>query len=400
MDGASGTMLSGWFLMHDRGTAVSGVRAMTARLARSVPLQVVAFALVTRLLLAFVAWYIVKLVPPPWEGSPKSILAWSQWDAEHYTRIASNGYEHPTDPGSPAFFPLYPLLTKGFGWLTGLDDSWLEIQVSGVLVAWICFFIAVALITRLFQRLVDDDVARTAGVLLCISPFSFFFTAGYTESLFLIFVALTFLLALQRRWGWAAVAVALATACRVTGVFLIPVLLFMAWRRRASLPALVSVAVVSPLGILAYMAYTWLALDDPLAFLHAQEGWGGFYDRTGIYIVGFLDHPVPWFFGNASSPVIVLNVAMLLAWLTTLVPMPRIAGLEITVFSAVVILQAATSFHSLGRYLLPAIGVYLVLATWLESPRVPGVVRDVVMAGSVILMTALLVLFSQAEWVV
>jgi hypothetical protein len=364
------------------------------------PGQVLLFALVTRLTLAFIDWYFVKLVSPPWSSSPKSILAWSQWDAGHFTRIAFNGYDHATDPGNPAFFPLYPLLMKAFGWISGLDDTWLEMQVSGVIVSWACFFLAVVLVTMLFQRLVGDDIARTAGVLLCVSPFSFFFTAGYTESVFLVFVALAFLFGLQEKWGWAAVAVAFATASRVTGVLLIPVLLFMAWRRGASIRSLASINAVSPLGIVSYMSYTWWALGDPLAFLNAQDGWGGFYDRTGIYIVGFFDNPVAWFFGDEADPIILLNVLMLLIWLVSLVPMHKIAGWELTLFSGLIMVQSSMSFHSLGRYLLPAIGVYLVVATWLDSPRAPRSMRDGVIASSIVLMTGLLLLFSQSEWVV
>lgn len=371
-----------------------------ARLGQNVPLQVLLFAVVSRLALAFIAWYVVKLIPPSWQSSPASVIAWSQWDAAHYTRIAFNGYDDPDDPGNPAFFPLYPLVMRGFGWLTGLDDTWVEMQVAGVAVAWICFFVAVYLLVKLFQRMAGDEIARTAGVLFCVTPFSFFLTAGYTESLFMVFVALGFLLGLQGRWGSAAVAVALATASRVTGVFLIPALLLMAWRRKESPRTLATISAISPLGIIAYMAYTWRVLGDPLAFLKAQEGWGGWYDRTGIYIEGFLDNPVAWFFGDPADPIIALNVLMLLIWLVTLIPMHRIAGWEVTLFSALITLQASTSFHSLGRYLLPAIGVYLVIATWLESPRWPRVARDSVIVCSVVLMTGLMLLFAQAEWVV
>jgi hypothetical protein len=385
---------------YRKETGMGQTGSWIRRVVATVPGQILLFAMVTRFALAFIDWYFVKLVPPPWATSPASLIAWSQWDAAHYTRIAFNGYDHPTDPGNPAFFPLYPMLTRAVAWLTGLDGSWRDMMIAGVLLAWACFFIAVVLLTLLFQRIAGDDVARSAGVLLCVTPFSFFLTAGYTESLFLIFVALAFLLGFRERWGWAAIAVALATACRVTGVFLIPAVLFMAWRRKATVRDLAAITVISPLGIIGYMAYTWRALDDPLAFLNAQEGWGGWYDRTGIYIKGFLDHPIAWFFGDPSSPIISLNVLMLIIWLLALIPMYRIAGPELTLFSALITLQASTSFHSLGRYLLPAIGVYLVLAVWLESPRCARTVRDGVIVSSVVLMTGLLLLFSQAEWVV
>lgn len=370
------------------------------RIVTPVAFRVLLFAIVTRLALAFMNWYVLRLIPPPWEAQPRSILGWSQWDAAHYVRIAMNGYDHPTDPGNTAFFPLYPMIVKLAAVIPGQADTISGVRTTGVFVAVVFFLMSVVLVTRLFQVYGDDDVAQTAGILYAISPFSFFLTAGYTESLFMVLVAAAFLLGYRQRWIPAAVIVALVTATRVTGVFLIPVLLLMAWRKRESIRTLVTIAVISPLGIVAYMGYTWWLLGDPLAFLNAQDGWGGFQDRTGIYIEGFFDHPIHWFFGDDSSPIISLQVALLIVWLLSLVSMHRYVGVEMTLFSVMIIFQASTSFHSLGRYLLPALGTYVVIAVLLTRFRFSGIIRDVVIASSVVLMTALLLLFSQAEWIV
>lgn len=375
-------------------------RSGWTRLLHWVPFQVLVFAVLTRLMMAFGNWYVLRLVPPPWQEGPKSILGWAQWDAAHYARIVLNGYDHPTDPGSTAFFPLYPLIVRGVATVLGMMSTTADVLVVGVLVAGGFFLVSVVLVTWLFRTLCDDEVARTAGVLYCVSPFSFFLTAGYTESLFMVLVASVFLLGHYRKWGWAAGAVALATASRAPGVFLIPVLLLMAWRHRESIRTLATIVIISPLGLLSYMAYTWVVLGDPLAFLSAQEGWGGFYDRTGIYIEGFLDHPVNWFFGDDSSPIMLLNFTLLVVWALTLIPMKRLVGLEMTLFSALIMLQGSFSLHSLGRYLLPAIGTYVVIAVLLTKYRFSPIVRDIVVVSSVVLMTALLILFSQAEWVV
>lgn len=376
------------------------LRSAASRLLGSVPAQVLLLALVTRMGLAFAAWYTLKLIPPPWGASPSSILAWAQWDAAHYARIALNGYDHPTDPGNTAFFPLYPMIVRGVGWLTGMGDTTRDVLVVGVLVAGVFFVMAVVLLVRLFELHLGPDVARTAGVLFLVSPFSFFLTAGYTESLFMLLVALTFLFARRQHWLLAAIVVAFATATRVTGVFLIPTLLFIAWRHRSSLRSLAMIAVVSPLGLFAYMAYTWRALGDPLAFLTAQEGWGGFQDRTWIYVQGFVEHPLKWFLGDPGNPVMFLNASLFVVWLALLIPMAKRLPLEITLFSGLVTLQTIVSIQSMGRYLVPAIGVYMVLAVLIHQSRLSGFWRDVIVVPSAILMTTLFLLFAQAEWIV
>jgi len=365
-----------------------------------VPFQITALAVVSRLTLTFVGWYTLRLIPPPWDNDPRSIFAWAQWDGAHYARIALNGYTHPTDPGSPAFFPLYPMIVRFVARAFGQGERHEEMLVVGVLVAFVFFVTAVWLLVRLFELYVGPDVARTAGVLLCVSPYSFFLSAAYTESLFLLIVALAFLLGRRGKWLIASLIAALGTAARVPGVFLIPTLLFMAWKQGASWRELVKIAVISPLGISAYMAYTWWSLADPLAFLHAQSGWGGFQDRTWIYVQGFVYHPVRWFFGDNSSPLMFLNFMLFVIFLLTIIPMARLLPAELNLFSTLVILQAAFSLQSMGRYLLPAIGTYLVGAILIHRFRWPTALREVIVIPSAILMTALFLLFAEAEWIV
>ena len=386
-------------LFAKRGS-MERLRSLSTQISRSMPVQVLLIAVVSRLALTFAAWYTLKLFPPPWEDHPRSLLAWAQWDAAHYARIALNGYDHPTDPGSPAFFPLYPLIVRFVGSIFGMEDTMQEVLVIGVIVSMVFFLLAVVLLTRLFEIHLGADVARTAGVLLLVSPFSFFLTTAYTESLFLVLVAMTFLLARRGLWLPAAIVVALATASRVPGVFLIPVLLYIAWRDRASLRQLALIALVSPLGLLSYMAYTWWALDDPLAFLTAQSGWGGFQDRTWIYVEGFIDHPLAWFLGDQGNPIMFLNVALFVIWGLSLIPMARLLPPENTLFSALVVLQTTFSIQSMGRYLLPAIGTYMVVALLIHRSRVPVILRDALVVPSAVLMTMLFLLFAEAEWVV
>ena len=43
------------------------------------------------------------------------IDVWARWDSDWFLRIAGHGYSWPSS--TPAFFPLYPLLVAGVGWV-------------------------------------------------------------------------------------------------------------------------------------------------------------------------------------------------------------------------------------------------------------------------------------------
>ena len=62
--------------------------------------------------------------------------------------------------------------------------------------------------------------------------------------------------------------------------------------------------------------------------------------------------------------------------------------------------QAAVTWVSLGRYLMPAYGVFLVAGLLLTTPRFAGWPRDLVLVGGSLLLSVLAVLFAHGFWVV
>src|SRR5436305_1376777 len=79
----------------------------------------------------------------------------ARWDSVWYLTIARVGYGH--EASRTAFFPLYPLLIRGLGYVTGSD------LVAGVLISLVAF--AVALIWLLLVRAVLGVVVLS----LCLS---------------------------------------------------------------------------------------------------------------------------------------------------------------------------------------------------------------------------------------
>jgi hypothetical protein len=147
-------------------------------------------------------------------GSLGDLLAAAgvRWDSLHYLLIAAHGY----NTGANAdFFPLYPQLIRVGAWVTSSD------VIAGLLISAVAFAVAMLLLHQLVSEELGVRPARATVLLLAFSPVSLFFTAIYTESLFLALTVGALLLARRGRFGWAGVAAAAATLTHIQGVLLI-----------------------------------------------------------------------------------------------------------------------------------------------------------------------------------
>ncbi len=131
----------------------------------------------------------------------------TRWDSKWYLSIIKTGYQasanFTTTYSNLAFFPLYPYLVKCVGWLgVQLPDS-LYIFI-GLLLSNLFFLASAALLYRLIISSLDfdEDIARRALTLLIVFPVSFFFSAFYPESLFLLLTLLGFTFAVEENWAW------------------------------------------------------------------------------------------------------------------------------------------------------------------------------------------------------
>jgi hypothetical protein len=187
----------------------------------------------------------------------------ARWDSSWYLGIADSGY---SEPARTAFFPLYPLLIRAGGWIVGSP------LVAGVLVSGACLVVALAALHELTRLELGAGAARWAVIALALSPMSFFFTAVYSESLFLALSTGALLAARRERWWWAGVLGGLAAATRSAGIVLLLPLALIAWRQGPRLNAALALALV-PAGLGAYLAGLALAGHDAFAPFHVQEVW-------------------------------------------------------------------------------------------------------------------------------
>ncbi|TMK38669.1 MAG: hypothetical protein E6G56_13960 [Actinobacteria bacterium] len=209
----------------------------------------------------------------------------ARWDAAWYLSIADIGYTPHAlfADGRSAFFPLYPLLSSVLGSVTG-------IIAAGVLVSMGAFAVALYLTHRLAALELGGQAPRLAVMATALFPMSFFFSAIYSESLYLALSLGAFWLARRGRWAPAAAAVALASATRSSGILLgVGLAVLYLYGPRADRPPdhphgrrltpryrLRADALwlgLVPVGLVAFMAYLALIGGDAFAPFHAQTVW-------------------------------------------------------------------------------------------------------------------------------
>jgi hypothetical protein len=216
--------------------------------------------------------------PEPGAGWHQAVVAWERADSAWFLRIASQGYS--IDDGSPAFFPLFPLLVHYAGVVLG--GRWL---LAGFVVANSALLAAMYLLYRLTEHEYSTAMARHAVLFLAVFPTAFYLYSPFSEPLFLLAVVGALWLARQRRWVLAGLVGAAAAATRSVGIAMCAVLATEAlWaareRRKAGeriVPAHVAGALAASalpaLGTLAYLGYWRLHAGDWTVPFNAQGGW-------------------------------------------------------------------------------------------------------------------------------
>ncbi|MGE3273816.1 MAG: mannosyltransferase family protein [Vicinamibacterales bacterium] len=212
-----------------------------------------------------------------------------RYDAGWYYDIAEHGYRiqtHRTDlQQNFAFFPAFPLAMRYVGLIVGRDPI-----LAGMLISLGAFLWALVYFYRLSRQWLDDAGAATAVALLATYPFAVFYSAPYSESLFLLAIVGAWFHYGRAEWWQAALWGLLAGLTRPNGCFLSVPLGLMAlaplWREgRLQRPAAgwlsiadrLAVAATPGIGMLIYSAFVYDLTGDPLQWAKLHAAWGRTY---------------------------------------------------------------------------------------------------------------------------
>jgi hypothetical protein len=227
--------------------------------------------------------------PTKWEAGPYWYHRLLRWDSGWYAAIVRDGYQYSDDPtvmASVNFFPLYPLLSAIAKGLLGTRE-WGALLV----VANASSLLAIVLLTKFLRDELDEESALLSLTLFCFFPSSLFLSAGYSESLCLVFVLLALMLLSRQQFVLAAMMAGVSLAARSTCIVLAPVILLEIWRHnRLPLPRLLAklalCGVLAISGLLVYMVYLQVKFGHPMAFAVSQDAFT--HERFADRITGAL----------------------------------------------------------------------------------------------------------------
>jgi hypothetical protein len=309
------------------------------------------------------------------------------WDAAWYALLARDGYSYdPSSPGGAnvAFAPLYPFLIKAvsnvlsafsFGWDWGNEQYGVLIG-AGLLISNVAFFLALVFLIRLLEPRLGRGGAGLVALGLASLPTAFFFSAMYTEGLFLFLVIASFAVARSDwHWKWLCVGLIgmLAALTRFAGVLLLPVLAVeylsqQGWRWRKVRADALFLALV-PAGMAIYAVYLWWRFGSPFVLNDSMlKGWdhqpsfflATYWDSVvllwrSVWAVVPPDHDPVLYYGNGSRLYMVLDLALPLVLLAgAVVARKKLKDSEWLWLTLGIVYPLSTNItFSMARYVLP-----------------------------------------------
>jgi Gpi18-like mannosyltransferase len=229
---------------------------------------------------------------------------WARWDAGYYLGIAINGYSFHGE--ELAFFPAYPFLIRLFA------VGQLSLVVwSGFLVSNLAFILAAILLWHQVRLDFSESIAWGTVITLSVFPTSFFFSAIYTESLFLLFSVLVYRFSARRQYALAGLFVSAASLTRINGLLLglVPLIEILRNRPSRSSVQVVVAGFSSGAGLGLYGLYLWITQASPLAFVLAMSNWTRaivwpwqtVFDSLAVAVCGYGGFRDNWFMRVTSA---------------------------------------------------------------------------------------------------
>ena len=193
----------------------------------------------------------------------------SRWDARWYFTIASDGYSFAgtTNESTVRFYPLYPMLMAATKWATGIGLLW-----AGTVVSALALLGTLVLLVGRARAETGDEAGLSTVEAILFFPSAFVLASVYSESISLLAILLSTILARRGRWLAAGLVGALAGMSRVNGcLVLLPllVLALAAWRENRRWRPCIAL-VLATLGAAVFPLYLWWKFGDPLLYFHTR----------------------------------------------------------------------------------------------------------------------------------
>ena len=355
----------------------------------AVPLAI--FVLTRAVQFALIAWL------DPERANPSIRSRLLSWDVGWFVRVARDGYPDGYTYGDNgdltanglAFFPGFPMLVRAAHAL-GCGSYETSALVAGSIAGCLATLAVYALGTNLY----DHRVGVALATLFCAQPMSVVLSMGYSEGLFVAFVAAAMVAAYRDAWllagllglgaalsrptgAGAALALALAAYLRLRRPdpyaiddqrpWPVPGRVVARWR-----PVLAAVLALA--GVPGYLLWVGLRVGSLRAWFDIQTaGWGTTFDfgtSASRFVTDALRGGESWV---AVSVAWILVATLLLAFVATahrVWPPLLLYGL----ISLVMVIGQAGFYHSKPRLLVPVLVILVPVAVGLGRARLRSAV--------------------------
>jgi hypothetical protein len=254
----------------------------------------------------------------------------ARWDAGWYLGIATDGYSWSrlnTGQQNVAFFPALPIVMRMFGRVMGGETLW-----AGVTISLTAFLGALLYFYRFARDSLEPDRAAAATALLAAYPFALFYSAPYTESLFLLAAVAAFVHLMRDEPLAAGAWGIVAGLTRPNGCLLaLPLALLVVERRRRRSPTVgwfdremmvaLLAAAMPVVGLAIFSMFLFNLTGNPVEWARVHAAWGRTFrglDRLVLDRYEFISEYGLYEY-TVSLPVDLLNgaaavFALVMAW--------------------------------------------------------------------------------------
>jgi hypothetical protein len=257
--------------------------------------------------------------------------------------FAASLYPHAPRVERGSTFGLYPILVRLVDRAVG---QWLAAPVTApVVVSWIAFACAMAMLLRVARLDLDGDHADGAVLLAAVFPFASVFGSDSAEALFLVFALGAFYGFRTGHWLVGGLCGALATATMPAGILIVPALASIGLRdsaaRRVSMLTGLALAVA---GVAAYLSYLYYRGGPVGGWTASMNDWGVRLEQAPWtpFVALFTGHQPPLDAFNVVVTLIALATVPLVWWRLN-------GGYAIYMIAILLLPLMSASYDALGR---------------------------------------------------
>ncbi len=293
--------------------------------------------------------------------------SWANFDGLHYLYISWEGYTN-----NYGFFPMFPIFIKFLASVLGARNIFdLSYFFSGFLISNFALLISLIILSKLLAFDYKRSEQKWILTLFLFFPTSFFFGGIYSESLFLLFLFLSFYFSRKKNFLLASVFGFMLTLTRFVGICIFPALIYeYHLSENKNLKSFIKSGIwFVPFGLIGYSFYNFYKEGDFLFFIKAQ---GTFLNHRSVDSIVLFPQTIfryikillttsntyfEWYIAliEVASFIFVL-LLLFLAWKKRI----RLSYILFSLF-AVMIPASTGTFSGIPRYILVAFPCYIVL---------------------------------------